>query len=307
LAVRKNIRDEFLQKCEQLQARLTDATGDDSFQFIIDWESLYNQVPADSSYRHRLGEVIYWYMDNFTSRGGEQLKKDDLIAEEFLERCSKRQISVALVQELGGNKYNDIKFNDGIAWIVTTTERWAMNSQEAGSQLVEALSAPSEAISVLAAKEPVSAKSSSQDLPKSLSLAIRKNIRDEWLAKVSLLQDRLAKALEGNVYTFPIDWAGLQAKIPLDSSYVNRTGEVLHWYMDAFVGNVERLCSEDEMCREAFIEATEKREILADICDKIDGYYNDTVIKDGTAWVVTIPDKWGYNAYQAGSNLVDKL
>jgi hypothetical protein len=108
---------------------------------------------------------------------------------------------------------------------------------------------------------------------------------------------------------FVVNYDALYKSIPADNHYRDRMGEVLHWYFEALVGNMESLCKDDDMCREACQEALERGEVGIELVDKLpeNVYYNDIRVVDGAFWVITEGKNWGTNCYQTGRELVNRL
>lgn len=62
--------------------------------------------------------------------------------------------------------------------------------------------------------------------------------------------DRLSAA-SGKAFTAEFDWPAIMKVINKSSSYENRPGEAMTWYLEPLASNVERLCA-DDLSKEAF-------------------------------------------------------
>ncbi|EXJ73839.1 uncharacterized protein A1O5_03601 [Cladophialophora psammophila CBS 110553] len=70
-----------------------------------------------------------------------------------------------------------------------------------------------------------------------LSLAVRKNVRDEWESKKPEIEARVSKAL-GEAWTVTTN-PNLLYVYTDDESYKSRIGTVITWYMEPFCSNLE--------------------------------------------------------------------
>ncbi|RMZ77742.1 hypothetical protein DV737_g4199, partial [Chaetothyriales sp. CBS 132003] len=74
-----------------------------------------------------------------------------------------------------------------------------------------------------------------------LSLAVRKNVRDEWEAKRPGFEQELSDLL-GEPWTITTNPSLIYANVE-DSAYQSRIGEVISWYIERLVDNVKQFVS----------------------------------------------------------------
>ncbi|RKP09458.1 hypothetical protein THASP1DRAFT_22694, partial [Thamnocephalis sphaerospora] len=256
--LRKNIRDNFDAKRGEFTERFRQITGTD-YELCVDWAKLYEKLRDNADYGERLGEAANWYFDSLADNLERALKDDDMCREEFVDATEKRQFHLRLDDSIS-DSYNETRVADGILWILVQPNAFAYNCNNVGNNIIEALSANSVAPSDKPAQPEPSAPATPA-LPKSLPLALRKNIRDEFINKQGELLQRMKDATGGTVWTFAIDWEALYNGTAADNSYRERWGEAAYWYLDGFSNHVERLCKDDDMCTEALVEAASTHEV----------------------------------------------
>ncbi|CAG8582170.1 321_t:CDS:1 [Paraglomus occultum] len=132
-----------------------------------------------------------------------------------------------------------------------------------------------------------------------LSLATRKNIRDEFQNKIPELQKTLNK-LTGSDYEFHVDFATLHDESARANSaqaqwYKSSMGQIAYQYFESLVGNIKRVAENDDLVRSDFIKVTSKREIHLVNDSEISGD-NDLEIVDGVIYIKVRPGHLGYNA-----------
>ncbi|CAG8475837.1 3621_t:CDS:1 [Paraglomus brasilianum] len=132
-----------------------------------------------------------------------------------------------------------------------------------------------------------------------LSLATRKNIRDEFQNKIPELQKTLNK-LTGSDYEFHVDFATLyEESVRANSSqtqwYKSSMGQIAYQYFESIVSNIKRVAENDDLVRSDFIKVTNKHEIHLVNDSEINGD-NDLEIVDGIIHIKVRPGQLGYNA-----------
>ncbi|CAG8503199.1 7533_t:CDS:2 [Ambispora gerdemannii] len=144
---------------------------------------------------------------------------------------------------------------------------------------------------------------------KGLSLAARKDIRDEFTNKLPALKKTL-KDITGHDYEFSVDFATIHADaVKADEErndyYTKNLGSIAFRYFESIVRNIKRVTEKDELVRESFTKLTEKREFLlvtdADLAD-----YNSIDVTDGCIYIKTRPNAFGTNS-DVGYYIVNQL
>src|SRR5688572_11890651 len=129
-----------------------------------------------------------------------------------------------------------------------------------------------------------------------LSLAVRKNVRDDFQHKVPDLQKKL-KQLTGHDYEFKADFAALHGEsvkaAPDDRSF-NDMGTITYDYFSALVYHIEEAIKRDDLVRNEFVKLTEKREFQLVHDDDLEDYVQ-VEVTDGVLYVKTRPSSFGIN------------
>ncbi|RUS16312.1 hypothetical protein BC937DRAFT_91365 [Endogone sp. FLAS-F59071] len=139
---------------------------------------------------------------------------------------------------------------------------------------------------------------------KSLPLATRLNIRDNYEGPKPELSERLKKAAGGVEFNFVVDFVDLYQNLEQNPDYRKRLGEVVFWYFEGLVRNLEDKLK-DKMVLEAFIEAVSTRDIILEL--KSSESYYELAIEKSTLYIRTSPNNFGCNAGEIGRDIIDIL
>lgn len=144
-----------------------------------------------------------------------------------------------------------------------------------------------------------------------LSLAARKNIRDEFTNKIPQLVKTL-NSVTGSDYEFNVDFSTLYndaVKATPDSKdwITNNLGSSTFQYFDSLVGYIKNYAHNDDLVRKDFIKLTGNKEIQILHDEEIESDYNKVEVANGIIFIKIKPSYFGTNVSGVGYNLIDSL
>ncbi|KAG9285691.1 hypothetical protein G9A89_002258 [Geosiphon pyriformis] len=142
-----------------------------------------------------------------------------------------------------------------------------------------------------------------------LSLASRKNIRDEFTNKAPELK-KILKEVTGHDYEFSVDFTSIyndsvKANEEQTQYFASNLGSIAFRYFESLIGNIKRIAQKDDLVRGDFVKLTENREIVL-VHDLDLEEYNSVEVTDGTIYIKTRPSSFGTNV-DAGYYLINQL
>ncbi|CAG8476672.1 11000_t:CDS:1 [Diversispora eburnea] len=146
---------------------------------------------------------------------------------------------------------------------------------------------------------------------KGLSLAARKNIRDELTNKIPQLVKTL-NSVTGSDYEFTVDLSTLyddEVKAsPDNKDWINNNlGSFTFQYFDSLVGYIKNYTINDDLVCTNFIKLTDKKEIQLLHDEEMEEGYNKVEVVDGIIFIKIKPSCFGTNISGVGYNLIDVL
>lgn len=93
------------------------------------------------------------------------------------------------------------------------------------------------------------------------------------------------------------------------NEYDRNIGQATLDYFKGFIYQLKRAgFKDDDMLQEGFQEGVPNNEISLVVVDKLPkGGYNEVVLKDGTCYIHTTPEKWWVNVDSTGEKILDLL
>jgi hypothetical protein len=144
-----------------------------------------------------------------------------------------------------------------------------------------------------------------------LSLATRKNIRDEFDNKKGELESKFSTALGVSMTVGPVDWANIVAELDKWANggkahdWKERVGEGAFKVIEGFCNNIERIAGSDEMVKEAILEKVSKHQISFKLVETLpeEFYYNGYNFQDGVLYLIAAPSGWPTNVGDTGKDI----
>ncbi|KAL2880844.1 hypothetical protein SGCOL_003871 [Colletotrichum sp. CLE4] len=307
LAVRKNIRDEWESKKEDLQKELSDVLGEEWTLKDINPSALYPYA-VDGYAKESLGSCIEQYVSSaiynlksFTSTYGEDGKF------ELNSICHARSLLIDLDDRPKDARvsYCGVLVKEGGALALVFSEgnlgtnvNYAIETQGLLTALNAAPPAPGSAAV--------------------MSFAARTSVRQDYDDKIEETRKKLADMLEKpDVVLCPnfeanfekIKAAAGKKGSEVRSDWEGNMGAFTRMYFEGLVYQMSyQKFGDDEMLREGFNEAVEKGEIHFRIVDKMAyATYGEVVLEDGAIYVQTQAHNFGTNVDYAAEKILDQL
>jgi hypothetical protein len=189
------------------------------FSLEVDYPSIVAALPAakKGDYGERLGEVMVWYLEPMASRF-KHVCADHLKKESVIELCTAKKISFQIFPgekeyrkaAAWGTSYCRCRLVDGVLYIETRGDTFCSNVSD-----------------VLDCFDDCFAGNAA------FPLAVRANLQEYGPKIEETLQE--LRSSTGVEFEFECDYAGLYNILPasVKSSYGDRLGEVMHWYLEA--------------------------------------------------------------------------
>ncbi|TQN72687.1 hypothetical protein CSHISOI_02761 [Colletotrichum shisoi] len=307
LALRKNIRDEWESKREDLQKELSDVLGAEWTLSEINPSALYPYA-GDGYAKQSLGSCIAQYVSSaiynlksFASNYGDDGKSElnsichaRSLLLDLDDRPKKERVTYCGVVVRDGGKLA-IVFAEGN---LGTNADYALDASGLLKALNDAPPAPGS--------------------DASMSLAARTSVRQEYDEKIEETRQKLADMLEKpDVVLVPnfeanfakIREAGKKKGSEVRDDWEGNMGGFTRMYFEGLEYQMSyQKFGDDDMLREGFNEAVDKGEIHFRIVDKMAyGTYGEVVLEDGAVYVQARAHHFGTNVNYAAEKLIDQL
>ncbi|KAF4806984.1 hypothetical protein CGCSCA4_v013334 [Colletotrichum siamense] len=306
LALRKNIRDDWESKKEDLQKQLSDVLGAEWTLNDINPNELYPYA-GDGYAKQSLGSCIAQYitsaiynLKSYTENYGEEGKN------EINSICHTRSLIIDLDDRPKDKRvsYCGVTVKDGKLALVFsegnlgTNVDYAIDSQGLLKALNEAPPAPG--------------------ADAAMSYAARTSIRQEYDEKIEETRKKLGDMLEKPdivlVPNFETNFAKImeeskKKKSEVRDDWESNLGNFTRMYFEGLVYQMGyQKFDEDDLLREGFNEAVDKGEIHFRIVDKMSyATYGEVVVEDGAVYVQTQAKNFGTNVDYAAEKMLDQL
>ncbi|KAF8155994.1 hypothetical protein B0H34DRAFT_517144 [Crassisporium funariophilum] len=286
LAVRKQIRDEFEAKREDLESQIAELLGY-LLNVKIDVNAVWAYAKPDSS----PGSVFYGYVDGFIYALKSFVEKfGDLGKVYFKTTVTANELSIN-ANELGEEAESisaDVK--DGVFRILFHHDRLGYNQTSLADPLVKAINkAPHEGFSLLA----------------------KHSIATEYDPEIDDLREEIGTIL--NLPDVVLD-ANLEANYAKlltkkDQDFEEAFGRAtLAYFADGLKPQLKTQGFEgDEMLQEGFAEGIPSKTIRLRVVDSTTSGYCEVKIEEGVLYMQMPADRWYCNIYDAGSGILELL
>ncbi|KAI8627621.1 hypothetical protein F5Y19DRAFT_465808 [Xylariaceae sp. FL1651] len=301
LALRKNVRDAWDAKKEELEGKISEILGT---PWTIDVNP--NQIYAyanDGYAKESLGACIYAYFDGARGRLEEFENKYGEDGVKELNTICHTHVLTMDVDDQKRFTYCGSDVQDGQLRLLFAPDRLGSNISQCLDRdvLLKALN-----------DAPVPEDAS-------LSFVVRTSIRQDYDPKIQEIQAKVAEILNKPDIKLTADWDGIYAKLKAES-LVKKTdlrkdweysmGNLARCYFDGLVSQLQwQKFEDDELLQEGFHDVADKGEFVLRVVDKLSGSdsYNECVIENGVVYLQTVPKNWGSNVDNAAKKLVDML
>ncbi|CAI0645191.1 unnamed protein product [Colletotrichum noveboracense] len=306
LALRKNIRDDWESKKEDLQKQLSDVLGAEWTLNDINPNELYPYAGHGYA-KQSLGSCIAQYitsaiynLKSYTENYGEEGKN------EINSICHTRSLIIDLDDRPKDKRvsYCGVTVKDGKLALVFsegnlgTNVDYAIDSQGLLKALNEAPPAPG--------------------AEAAMSYAARTSVRQEYDEKIEETRKKLGDMLEKPdivlVPNFETNFAKImeeskKKKSEVRDDWESNLGNFTRMYFEGLVYQMGyQKFDEDDLLREGFNEAVDKGEIHFRIVDKMSyATYGEVVVEDGAVYVQTQAKNFGTNVDYAAEKMLDQL
>ncbi|KAF4462926.1 hypothetical protein FALBO_10255 [Fusarium albosuccineum] len=296
LAVRKNIRDEWENKKEELEQNLSEVLGV-SWTVDVDFRALYPYAQDSSDWAANcLGEVIARYVEGvaYQLRQFIPANGDEAARDEINEICSAHVLKFDIDEKKTVN-YNGCKVSpEGELIILFTEGNLGVNVDDATerSKLAQALNeGPSRG--------------------KPMSYIARTSIRTNYDPKISEVQRKLKDILGQDIALVPNfedNFAKLKDSPDSGDRWQENLGYFILSYFEGLASQLEwQKFGDDDMLQEGFFDGVEGRAAHFRVVDQLKRTYNEAVIEGGVLYLQTIPKYLGTNVSDAADGLINML
>lgn len=298
LAVRKDIRDNWENRKEELEGKISTLLGA-PWTVTIDPKAIYPYGEEGSYAKNSTGDMIRQYVESveyqlnyFISSYGEEGKK------EINSTATAHNITMEF-DEAKKYTYCGVEVSPAGDLVILFTEgNLGTNINDAfeKSKLQQALNdAPTNAAS-----------------GKPLSYYARASVGEEYTPKIQEVQDNLNKILGKEIAldgAFDEAFAKLKGASNAPSDWEKNFGYFIRLYFEALNDYLKyEKFDSDDMLQEGLTEAIESNAVRFRIVDKLEkSSYNEPVIEDGVLYLQTTPDNFGCNTSQIANKLIDLL
>jgi len=284
LAVRKDIRDNFDAKKEDFQTRIKELVGTD---FTININAAEVWAYADEG-NTSAGTCFTGYVEGFISALKTFMTKfDDNGKAFFNEAVTQSELTLAVnpLGDKGDTITSEVK--EGVYRILFRHDRLGYNQNWLDDTMLPAIeSAPREGFSL-------SAKSS---------------IENDYEAEIEETREEINKLVGTEVTLDPNFEEIYKALSELkEKDWQARLGATVLSYFKGLKYQLESQgFKDDDMLQEGLQEVVETKTFKVRVLPKTSSTI-ETVVEDGVVYIQTRPDRWGYNANDAGEGLLKLL
>ncbi|ORY19164.1 hypothetical protein BCR34DRAFT_552658 [Clohesyomyces aquaticus] len=147
-SARHSIKKEWDTHFSELKAKIAKQLGNDATVFNPNWEQVYAALKADprvkqdrEDWEKKLGDFVHSYFEALASTlAYNKFESDDMLREGFEEVVTKNEIIFRIVKELtGGAYYNQTVVEDGVLYLQTVPESWAVNIDQVANKIIDVL------------------------------------------------------------------------------------------------------------------------------------------------------------------------
>ncbi|KAJ3523070.1 hypothetical protein NMY22_g11611 [Coprinellus aureogranulatus] len=291
LAVRKDIRDNYESKREDLESQATEIIGT---KFTINFNP--NQVMAyatDSS--STAGYILSGYAEGFISGLKSFVSEYEDTGKEYFNKAV-TQSELSLEVDSLGDEAETISLNikDGVLRILFHHKKLGYNQSWLGKEyFVKAIDAAT---------------------TERFTLKAKSSIEKEWDANVDDVTKEIGEVL--NMPDVVLDpnfeevYAALKKGKKDDDSWESSFGTaVLAYFRDGLLYQLKYTgFKDDDMLQEGFAEGITSKTIKLRIVDALKtGYRNEAAIEDDILYLQTKSDFWYYNVSEMGDNTLKLL
>ncbi|KAH8804601.1 hypothetical protein F5884DRAFT_418998 [Xylogone sp. PMI_703] len=297
LAVRKDFRDNFESKKEDLEKQISEVLGAE-WKIDVNPNAIFAYAEPNSYGHNSLGSCVTAYINGFIY----QLKRfvDKHGPEGVAELNSVAHAHTVALQMLDSPKWTyggcDIT-SEGVFRLLFKPTMLGTNIDDTAANIAKEVSD---------APQPESAPT--------LSYAARHSIKTEYDPKIEEVRKQAADELQNPDFKFEPDFEALVATLKTkkwdrwSENWQDNIGSTVLKYFEAFVYVLKReKFGEDDMLREGFAEAADKGVVRFRVIPKLPSGYNRSLIENGELILETDLDNWRVNIDQVASKLVDLL
>ncbi|KAF2427367.1 hypothetical protein EJ08DRAFT_671672 [Tothia fuscella] len=299
LALRKNLRDSFTAKKEELEGQLSTLLGGEAWTIDVNPNLLFAYAPEGSYGYSSLGDCIKDYVEgaiyqmkyNFESRG----HGEEGIAE--LNSLASKHVLTIYPDLEGKFSYCGVDIKDGELRILFTEGNLGSNINYALSELPKAINDAS----IAAGNNP-------------LPYFARHSIKEDYTGKIEELRKKIAKQLHNDDIKLEPNFEATAAALKKDKEarddWPTNIGGFIYSYFESVEYYMQyNKFEEDDLMYEGFAEQVPKGVIEFNIVPKLgeSRSYNEIVIKDGVCALQTQPQNFGTNINQVADKIVDIL
>ncbi|KAK0763752.1 hypothetical protein N5P37_003137 [Trichoderma harzianum] len=300
LTVRKNIRDEWENKKDEYEQRLSGLLGA-PWTIDINLRQVYAYA-QDGYAKESPGSMIASYvdgvlyqLDRYIGKHGEEGKT------ELNTIASARTISMDLDEDKKFS-YCGCKISPAGQLVILFREGYLGTNTDYACSLENLEGALNEAPSAAVTGH------------RPMSFVARAAIRSDWDTEVESIKSKLSKILKKDIAVVPQFeqvFDKLSAAKDAPDVWERNLGMYLKMYYEGLINYLEyQKFGEDDMLYEAFNEGVDKATVVFRIVDKGElkhSTYNECVIEDGTLILQTIPEYFGTNVNDIANRLMDLL
>jgi len=291
LAARKDLRDNYENKKAELETKVAEQLGIDSFTSNIN----PNEVWAyNKDERSSIGGTLYRYLDGFTDAVRWYVEKfGDIGKEHFNDAVTQHELTVA-VNPIGDKAPTiDCEIKDGVFRILFNHQSLGSNTGYINDYFINAI----------------------QNVPREgLSVKAKYSVDKYWEAEAEELTEKLETitGLKGLVLepNFEANFKAIVAQQKDDRWHENFGRGTFAYFDDGLKYQLERQgFNGDEMLQEGLAEVATAKKFGLRVVEKTQkpNAYSEIVIEEGEVWIQIAPEKWWVNVSDAGAGLVDLL
>ncbi|KAL0574548.1 hypothetical protein V5O48_007411 [Marasmius crinis-equi] len=288
LAVRKDLRDNYESKKEELEKTISDLLGV-SFKLNLNANEIwaYNEDTSNT----RAGSVFEGYVNGFIYCLKRYVEKyEDEGKSHFNAAVTESELKVG-VNGLGDKAPTiDCAVKDGVFWILFHPTSLGYNQDYIYDQMITAIeAAPRDG----------------------LSLRAKHSIAESWEERIDDLKEELVTitgisdlVLEPN---FEDNYKAVKGG-KSDDGWEESFGRATFEYFEYFKDNLVRQGFKgDDMLQEGLQDMLTSKKIAFRVVPKIKASYNEVVFDDGTACIQSTSENWWVNVGQVGEGFINLL
>ncbi|KIH93437.1 hypothetical protein SPBR_04339 [Sporothrix brasiliensis 5110] len=304
LVTRKNVRDEWENKKEEMEKKLSDKLGV-AWTFDINPLAIFPYAKDDWG-KTSLGSILYSYADGAVYMLSSFADREDKTSVDELNSIAHAHVLTMDLDEAGKNTYNGCEVQAGGRLAILFNEaNFGVNTDQAldKAKLLAALNHAPPAPGTAGAT--------------TLSFVARASVRSEYDGQIEPIRAKMAKTLAREDIRLEPNFEAVFAKLSSpeaagkvdQDNYERQLGYFMREYFDGVAYQLEsQKFGSDDMLQEGFNEAVDKGIVAFRIVDKLSyGSYCEVVVEDGTLFVQSTLEKYGVNIGHAAEKIIDQL